>query len=676
METESRARRSRGAAPQRGGGGARRKRQPAASRRLPPSASVDTDCAAFVATALHPRVCRGAHPPDARPRRAHMRRRSRALPCAPAEVVLSDDDDDFVYEEVEVEEADDDDAVSEDLEAALRSLQPPNAGGDAGPSAAGPEEDGTSTRVTRLPEVVDDFIRNFLVRMGMHRTLETFETEWYELGTQGQIDNGQVGAVPDVYMKNQELEDAARALNAELGAAKAIAAKATSTWDKFRKERDFHRMQHRRVGQEKNKLVTDLKRLKAHYAQYEPTIKELRHKYEAAMKEKMLATLERDRMVQKVEAMESTMKSLPGGGAAGAQQQQAARAEKDGARGGSGGMQGGKAPAASRGGKAGGKTLRGGASLPPDTRDNPHAYAIVPPVEASRLALRKTFKGHLMSVSSVVMHPKKPIVATASDDRSWKMWGLPDGELIMSGDGHRDWVSGVDFHPRGAHLVSSSGDCTVKLWDFEASRCVLTLSEHTQAVWDVAMHECGDFVASCSLDHSARLWDLTAARCRQTFRGHVDSVNALAWMPCTNTLCTGSSDKTVSLWDARSGLCVQTFCGHLNSCNHVAFNAQADTVASTDADGVVKLWDVRMVAERASAEAGSHPANKCCFDRSGEVLAVASDDATVKVYSLDAGGLELVRELEGHEDAVQACVFDSSGSLITAGSDNTFRLFG
>ena len=103
----------------------------------------------------------------------------------------------------------------------------------------------------------------------------------------------------------------------------------------------------------------------------------------------------------------------------------------------------------------------------------------MPPVEASRLALRKTFKGHLMSVSSVVMHPKKPIVATASDDRSWKMWGLPGGELIMSGDGHRDWVSGVDFHPRGAHLVSSSGDCTVKLWDFEASRCVLTLSEHT-----------------------------------------------------------------------------------------------------------------------------------------------------------------------------------------------------
>lgn len=28
------------------------------------------------------------------------------------------------------------------------------------------------------PEVTDDFIRNFLVRMNMHRTLDCFETEW------------------------------------------------------------------------------------------------------------------------------------------------------------------------------------------------------------------------------------------------------------------------------------------------------------------------------------------------------------------------------------------------------------------------------------------------------------------------------------------------------------------
>jgi hypothetical protein len=40
--------------------------------------------------------------------------------------------------------------------------------------------------------------------------------------------------------------------------------------------------------------------LQAHYAKYEPTILELKRKYEAAMKEKMLAGLERDKMAAKV----------------------------------------------------------------------------------------------------------------------------------------------------------------------------------------------------------------------------------------------------------------------------------------------------------------------------------------------------------------------------------------
>lgn len=38
----------------------------------------------------------------------------------------------------------------------------------------------------------------------------------------------------------------------------------------------------------------------AHYAKYEPTILELKRKYEAAMKEKMLAGLDRDRLAAKV----------------------------------------------------------------------------------------------------------------------------------------------------------------------------------------------------------------------------------------------------------------------------------------------------------------------------------------------------------------------------------------
>ena len=43
-------------------------------------------------------------------------------------------------------------------------------------------------------------------------------------------------------------------------------------------------MHHKRVVQEKNKLIDNIKRLKKHVSTFEPTLGELRHKYEVAMK--------------------------------------------------------------------------------------------------------------------------------------------------------------------------------------------------------------------------------------------------------------------------------------------------------------------------------------------------------------------------------------------------------
>ncbi|CAF5007577.1 unnamed protein product, partial [Rotaria sp. Silwood1] len=52
------------------------------------------------------------------------------------------------------------------------------------------------------------------------------------------------------------------------------------------------------------------------------------------------------------------------------------------------------------------------------------------------------------------IHPRKHVAVTVSDDRSWKMWAIPEGDMIMKGEGHSDWVSGVDFHPSGNKMAT------------------------------------------------------------------------------------------------------------------------------------------------------------------------------------------------------------------------------
>merc|ERR1719217_689142 len=88
--------------------------------------------------------------------------------------------------------------------------------------------------------------------------------------------------------------------------------------------------------------------------------------------------------------------------------------------------------------------------------------------------LQRTFKGHLGSIARVAFHPKLPVIGTASDDHTWKLWSSPSGELVMSGEGHKDWVSNIAFHPKGSMVATTSGDATVKIWDMIKESCVHT----------------------------------------------------------------------------------------------------------------------------------------------------------------------------------------------------------
>ena len=66
-------------------------------------------------------------------------------------------------------------------------------------------------------------------------------------------------------------------------------------------------MHHHRVQQEKKKLNLDIEKLKGLHKQYENKYQELSTKYEAAMKEKMLLKLERDRLATKSDALQKSL---------------------------------------------------------------------------------------------------------------------------------------------------------------------------------------------------------------------------------------------------------------------------------------------------------------------------------------------------------------------------------
>ena len=67
-------------------------------------------------------------------------------------------------------------------------------------------------------------------------------------------------------------------MRGELAEAKIAAEQAKSTWEKLRKERDFHKTHQTRVIGEKEQITTNIKKIKTLHEQYEERIEEIKKK--------------------------------------------------------------------------------------------------------------------------------------------------------------------------------------------------------------------------------------------------------------------------------------------------------------------------------------------------------------------------------------------------------------
>ncbi|XP_037950259.1 transducin beta-like protein 3 [Teleopsis dalmanni] len=134
---------------------------------------------------------------------------------------------------------------------------------------------------------------------------------------------------------------------------------------------------------------------------------------------------------------------------------------------------------------------------------------------------------HEKEVNSVTFSPNNKMIATASQDKTAKLWSSETQAVVGTLRGHTRGVWCVRFSPVDQIALTSSSDCSLRIWSLANMSCLKRLEQECTAL-RAEFIDHGKYIVSSSSDGLIKIWSIKNNCCIQTLDEHTDRVWALA----------------------------------------------------------------------------------------------------------------------------------------------------
>lgn len=311
---------------------------------------------------------------------------------------------------------------------------------------------------------------------------------------------------------------------------------------------------------------------------------------------------------------------------------------------------------------------------------------------------------HEGTITAVGLSPDGRQIATASRDKTARLWDAATGEAIGAPLVHDEEVKLVAFSRDGATLATAT-DKSARFWDARTGRALgetppqgrgiehlafspdgtrlfVASREEAARIWEVPSGKLlvaikgkqiaqGEFhpsgtrlVVADEFAHAAQIYDATTGQALSAPMRHAEFVENACFSPDGRRVLTLSLDKTARLWSAETGEPIGVSMSLRDKPRVARFNREGTRIA-TLAARTVQLWDGTTGQPLGPPLPHISRPEDVRFSPDGSQFVVAADMSSAQVWDLPSGPSLSASEAQAVADFAGGARFDAATGVLT-----------